>query len=166
MHDDHRRVLDELDRLERAAAAADAAGADAAEVRALVTRMREHFDTHMAAEDEVLFPALARALPGTRASLEPLQDDHRELRAMLTDLAHLLDAPAEHARDEQIAVLARDFADLLRIHIRKEEAIAFRIAEPVLHADELERLAERWTSVPTRRASREGTPPSGKELLP
>jgi hemerythrin-like domain-containing protein len=162
MRADHGRVLVDLERLEMAAGCAPAHALDLAALRELATAMERNFALHMSAEDDVLFPALARALPATAASLAPLRDEHRELRAMLADLAGLLDRPASSARDEQIAVLARDFADLLRIHIRKEEAIAFRIAEPVLHGGELDQLAARWNP-PSITPARCACTPPGKE---
>jgi hemerythrin-like domain-containing protein len=86
----------------------------------------------MRAEDEVLFPALVAALPAARDSVRPLVAEHRELRAMLAALLELVARPGSPARDEQIAVQVRDLADLLRIHIRKEEAVVLSIAERVL----------------------------------
>src|SRR5512132_3315689 len=112
MHADHRRVLDEVAEMQRAAGCgngtAPASAVDAPALRALVSRMEHAFALHMTAEDEVLFPAIAQALPHAVRSLEPLQDDHRELRAMLAGLAELLEAPAGPARDEQLAVVTRD----------------------------------------------------------
>jgi hemerythrin-like domain-containing protein len=96
----------------------------------------------MASEDEVLFPALAAALPAAGASLAPLQVEHRELRGMLAALAESLAASPSAERDEQIAIQVADMAELLRIHIRKEEALVFRVAERVLRPGELQRLAD------------------------
>jgi len=169
MRTDHARVLQELEQLEVAAGCGPVPPAgpapDLDALRDLAATMERNFARHMTAEDEVLFPALARALPGAAATLVPLREEHRELRAMLADLALLVDVRADQDRDEQLAVLARDFADLLRIHIRKEEAVAFRIAEPVLHPDELERLAAHWNPVSPTPARRDGAS-FGKELHP
>jgi hypothetical protein len=52
----------------------------------------------MAAEDEVLYPALAEALPVARPSVEPLMADHSTLRMMLADLEQELLEPASRAR--------------------------------------------------------------------
>jgi hemerythrin-like domain-containing protein len=54
----------------------------------------------------------------------------------------LLERPVA-ARDEQIAVQARDLVDLLRIHIRKEEALVLSVAERVLKPQEIDSLERR-----------------------
>jgi hemerythrin-like domain-containing protein len=95
----------------------------------------------MAAEDEVLYPALMNALPETRASIEPLCADHGALRMMLSDLEETLSLPGDDR--EQITVQVRDLVDLLRIHIRKEEALVIGMAERVLRPAEVEALAAR-----------------------
>lgn len=135
MRADHRAVLDRLVELEAAAeriAAGDGRPDDDARVRGFVAHLEAQFATHMRAEDELLYPALVSALPDTRASLAPLRGEHAELRAMLAALGATLREPAGTARDEQLAVQAQDLADLLRIHIRKEEAIVFTVAERLL----------------------------------
>jgi hemerythrin-like domain-containing protein len=145
--DDHRRVLGELDRLEgavlqgahrgrlgpRALAAAEGAAAF----------LLQQFATHMAVEEDVLYPALAEAFPEARPSLRPLQVEHAELRSMLTRLAGLLREPQEAARDEQITVQVRDLIDLLRLHVHKEDAAVFTVAARVLTPREIGRLAAR-----------------------
>ena len=52
------------------------------------------------------------------------------LRAFLERLA----APAEDDRDEPIAVESSDLFELTRIHVRKEEALVFGLAEHALRA--------------------------------
>jgi hypothetical protein len=154
---DHRRVLLALDTLEREVALLRPAGLARTRTRAttavrrvrplptrslsaLVSGLARQFATHMTAEDDSLFPSLAAALPETERSLEPLRAEHAELRAVLASLTALLDAPRSSARDEQIVVQWRDFAALLRIHIRKEEALVFNIAEHALPPRELARV--------------------------
>lgn len=153
MRADHRAVLERLSGLETAAeriAAVDADPGDESRVREFVAHLEAQFATHMRAEDELLYPALTTALPDTRASLAPLVAEHAELRAMLAALAATLDEPAGPTRNEQLAVQARDLADLLRIHIRKEEAIVFTVAERLLPAGERRALNARLarTAVP------------------
>jgi hemerythrin-like domain-containing protein len=138
---DHERVLADLTALERAAA-----GVGQERERnmgAVLAGMERQFATHMAAEDELLFPALLLALPGTAPQVRPLSAEHDDLRSMLAGLRRTLTLPPGAARDEQLLVQARDFAELLRIHIRKEEAVVFRLAEPVLGDRELDALARR-----------------------
>ena len=161
---DHKRVLADLDALDRVVSrgrtrsprAPTGPGATApreAALRAQVEQLGRQFATHMAAEDETLFPALLAAMPHTRTSIEPLSAEHAEMRVMLLSLAALLERPAGATRDEQIAVQWRDLADLLRIHIRKEESLVFIVAEHVLEPRELAELeARRFPDASGRRA--------------
>jgi hemerythrin-like domain-containing protein len=146
LRDEHRRVLAETAAIEAAVAAVGPGGRLDPDtergVRALLELLERQFATHMRAEDQRVFPALARALPEARASIAPLAAEHAELRAMLAALLALVAQPAGAVRDEQIAVQVRDLADLLRIHIRKEEAVVLSIAERVLTPAEQDGLAD------------------------
>ena len=164
---DHERVLGELGALERAAGISgapraraakrggDAHHLDEAACRRVLDLVAEQFDTHMATEDEALFPALARALPEALGRLESFRVEHEEMRGMLAGLFALMKRPAAPERDEQLAVQARDFVDLLRIHVRKEEAIVFRMAEQVLAPAELDKITQHMAQA-AGRAPRSG----------
>ncbi|HEY3215956.1 MAG TPA: hemerythrin domain-containing protein [Candidatus Eisenbacteria bacterium] len=151
---EHRMVLARLARLERSVAGTTSRGRARAEKEmAQVVRLLERqFATHMSAEARVLFPALLKVLPEAGASIAPLEGEHAELRSILASLRATLRRPWEEGRDEQIAVLARDLVDLLRIHIRKEESVIFRVAERVLPAREVARL-EAWRSRKAKRST-------------
>jgi hemerythrin-like domain-containing protein len=150
MREDHRNVLERVQILDKAAAIprGTPGGWPGSDVRHVLELLSRQFQTHMAAEDEVLYPALAEALPVARPSMEPLMADHGALRMMLADLEQMLEEPESDARNEQIGVRLRDFADLLRIHIRKEEAIVFSVAERALLPDEVDALAARMDRSP------------------
>ena len=137
---DHARVLERLATLD-AGILGGSRPIDEAPLRDLATHLERQFATHMAAEERVLFPALRAAFPEGRGTLEPLLADHSELRQMLVTLCALLERSPDAARDEQIVVLARDFSDLLRLHIRKEESFVFDVAERVLSRAELDEMA-------------------------
>jgi len=116
-------VLEEIGALEaslfKPGRAKSAAAAGEGSLPALVVLLKAQFDSHMAAEDEVLYPALLGAIPAASGSIEPLFAEHAELRHMLARLAATLDEPATAERSEQIRVQVHDLADLLRLHIRK-----------------------------------------------
>jgi hemerythrin-like domain-containing protein len=156
---DHRHVLAELPQLEREAGIAarrtKATPAGGEALPRILEKLARQFDTHMAAEEDVLFPLLAQALPETLTRIEPLSLEHQDLRGLLESLTHWMQAPASAERDEQIAVQTRDFVDLLRIHVRKEEVVVFRVAERVLGPEQLEEVAARLArgrATPRRRA--------------
>jgi hemerythrin-like domain-containing protein len=164
MRSDHSKVLERIAALESAIMGERERGASRAErdavIREVVELLRAQFSTHMAAEDEVLYPALAEALPETRSSIEPLRADHAELRSMLDRLAATVTKPARGSRDEDIAVQARDLIDLLRIHIRKEEAVVLSVAERVLEPREIAALGARM-SARSQNDRSPGPPPGG-----
>jgi hemerythrin-like domain-containing protein len=179
LRDDHQRVLDELVVFERAASLVTAlrsargsgstgtpARRRAEDARATMRRVLDHFaeqfDTHMAAEDDVLFPMLTRALPEALGRIEPLALEHRELRGMLGSLRELIGRPVNAVADEQIAVQSRDFVDLLRIHVRKEEAVVFCVAERLLAPQELEEVASRMVRGTAARPRRVRGNPKGR----
>ena len=142
---DHRSVLRDLDlvdqalRLRRPQAAAAALTA----LGRVLDRLARQFDTHMAAEDERLFPAFAAVLPEASPGLETLRTEHAELRELLARITAILELPPDSRRDEAIRVHWSDFSELLRIHIRKEESVVFHVAERVVPEKEWRRIAAR-----------------------
>jgi hemerythrin-like domain-containing protein len=152
MRADHRYVLGEIGVLEETARSGRAGPRSGSwpdeRAKEVLTMLARQFETHMGAEDEFLFPALVQALPQTLMSIEALRADHATLRAMLESLRALVTSPPSDARDEQIGIQLQDFVDLLRIHIRKEEAVAISVAERVLRPTELEAFAARMLSGP------------------
>lgn len=141
---DHREVFARIDALEHDVLRARRSGPlPVRALRSLVARLSAQFATHMTAEDEVLFPALERTFDGAAAVLAPLREEHADLRSLLASIAERLQQPRSRERDERLAVDARDLVDLLRIHVRKEERIVFRVMERVLGPEELADLAAR-----------------------
>ena len=151
MRNDHKRVLERIATLESGilgrghGRGASIGVSRLRSLREVVELLDRQFATHMTAEVEVLFPALVEALPQTKTTLEPLHADHAELRSMLSRLDATLGEPASPAREEGIMVQVRDLVDLLRIHIRKEEAVVLSVAERVLKPEEIDVL-EQWMS--------------------
>ncbi len=149
MRKDHRLVLERIQTLEDDVLGQGSrrgrahAGERDAELKDVVALLNRQYATHMAAEDEVLYPALVETLPQTKATIDPLRAEHAELRSMVVRLEATLSEPPSPAREEQIAVQTRDLVDLLRIHIRKEEALILGVAERVLKPREIEALGAR-----------------------
>jgi hemerythrin-like domain-containing protein len=176
MRADHRRVTRDLDTVEAAIPSLRSerspsprgrrpSRADWSPLRFMLARLARQFETHMVAEEESLFPALERALPETAASLAPLRAEHAELRALLASLTALIGSRSSGARDEQVVVQWKDFAALLRIHVRKEEAVVFSVAEKVLPPRELARVEA--LRFPPRTAARARSHSShGKDVHP
>ena len=104
-------------------------------VRAWEGEIRPHFQ----AEEEVLFPRLARE-PELASIVEELLRQHAELRAYFSH--------AGEGKLERTALL--EFADLLTRHIRLEENQLFEGCQRVLDPDELARIGKELESVLVR----------------
>ncbi len=74
---------------------------------------------HFRAEEEILFPLMRRAVPGSGALLDELLIQHEQLRQAVCQL--------EAGRG--IAKLIFDLGDLLERHIRQEERELFPLFE-------------------------------------
>lgn len=152
---DHRRVLSDVADLEALLGRGRAARpASAARLAELVAMLEREFGTHMAAEDEVLYPAVLKALPASRGSVEPLFDEHAELRLMLERLIETMHEEPDPDRDEQIAVQVADMAELLRIHIRKEESLILSVTARLLRPEDIEAVWNRLHSEASRVGAR------------
>lgn len=153
LRSDHRVVLGQMNAVDRVLAIAHPPLSTAAleSFVGFAAHLDRQFATHLIAEDEVLYPTLALRLTNGRALVEPLHVEHQELRDMLASFNVALASPTSAQRDEQLLVQIRDLVDLLRIHIRKEEALLFGVAERVLEPGDLAELdARRHRLEPTR----------------
>ena len=141
---DHARVLSHLDTIETELSRARGFGARAsATLGPVVEVFARQFATHMTAEDALLYPWLGETLPESRITLDALGADHSELRSLLSGIAQGLAQRAGRKRDEQLRVQLRDFVDLLRLHIRREESAVFEVADRILSPTEARELARR-----------------------
>lgn len=127
LRDEHRVILQALDVLERAigrqsqgAPIADGWWADAvAWLRAFADR------NHHAKEEQSLFPAMVKAgVPSEGGPIAVMLDEHAQGRALIAAIADGVGA----AR----VVAARDYVNLLRAHIDKENGVLFPLADAVI----------------------------------
>jgi hemerythrin-like domain-containing protein len=157
MRRDHRDALDRVGALEARLRRSGRAGV--AETEALsdvLDLLGLPFDAHMVAEDEALYPAILAAIPGASGSIESLFAEHAEIRQMLRRLRELADEP-DKTDAEQLRVQVHDLAELLRLHIAKEETLVFRLAPQLLVPREIAAVAailtRRHATTPSRRPS-------------
>lgn len=157
---DHVRVLAQVDALEQRALAGQVLPG-AGELREAVAMLARQFDTHMAAEDAVLYPAVLAAFPAGRSILEALCADHVELRLMLATIQLWLERPESSERTEQLQVVLRDLVDLLRLHVRREESAVFDVATRVLTERESAEITHRIAPYVTTEPNCPVTPEPG-----
>ena len=85
---------------------------------------------HFRAEEEILFPLMRAAVPGSAALLDELLGQHEQLRQAVPQL----DAGSG------LAKLIFDLGDLLERHIRKEEREIFPLFEAHIDAPQAEMI--------------------------
>ena len=103
-------------------------------VRAFLDAWRLEVQPHFRAEEELLLPELARALPPDDPLILRTLSEHVAIRRAVRDL--------EQGPPEQWEALAREIGQGLDDHIRFEERVLFPAVEQALAGASLERLGE------------------------
>jgi hemerythrin-like domain-containing protein len=110
--------------------------------------LREYAEgVHLSKEEELLFPAIRRmGRTAENALIGDLHDDHIAGRAALTAMAETLPAAAEGEPRavETFVRHGRDYAAMLRRHIRREDDYLFPMAGLSLGFEEQRDLLERF----------------------
>jgi iron-sulfur cluster repair protein YtfE (RIC family) len=98
-----------------------------------------NLSAHFRAEEQVLFPLIGSAAPGSAALIDELVRDHEQIR----------EAVAQLENGNGLAKLIFDLGDLLERHIRKEERELFplfdqhvKIAEAEAAGHEIKKILE------------------------
>ena len=139
LRDEHRVILRALDLLEQAIgpgpAIADAWWETAvAWLRAFADR------NHHAKEEQSLFPAMAKAgVPSEGGPVAVMLDEHAQGRALIAAIADGAGAVR--------AAAAREYVDLLRAHIDKENDVLFPLADAVIDPPLMQAVAREFEAV-------------------
>lgn len=160
---EHSGALALLAELEAGLLERDPAGGAGRSLEAAVADLDGCLAAHVKVHDDVLFPALESAVPETSRSLSALRDEHDELRGLISALASRLREPRADSLDEQLRVIFRDLADLLRLHLDREERMVFTVASRVLRDYELTTLAMSIRQAIPSPSRCNSTPCTGKE---
>ena len=142
LRDEHRALLPHVERLrELADRIGDLAPDDLA--RAVADAhdfLADHLMRHAEAEEEVLYPAVGRAL-GAAAATATMSRDHAEVARLTGELGRLRDR-RDYPHDEQRTlrrVLYGLYA-LVSVHFAKEEEVYVPLLEQSLGPQEAERI--------------------------
>ena len=118
-----------LPRIRKLARIADSDGAELTEeIDALAGLLSEPLEGHIAAEDDILFPAFARAT-NDRGVVSRFSEEHREI---LTLRDRLLAARRAGEARSTLRETVLQLGDLLTSHMSREELILFPIARELL----------------------------------
>lgn len=142
-HDAILRMLDGLDQMNETLLANSAVAKET--VGGFLEFFRLFADRcHHGKEEDLLFPMLEkRGIPRDGGPIGVMLHEHDHGRELIQDMAA---AAAEYEKDRAGAArrwvrAARDYSQLLRDHILKENHILFRIAEQILTSEEQSALA-------------------------
>ncbi len=91
------------------------------------TKIRDALEAHIAQEDDVLFPAYARA-SGGEGLVAQFQAEHRDILALRDELL----AAFEASDARKLGTITARFAELLGDHMRREDMMLFPSAREVL----------------------------------
>ncbi len=134
---EHRVIEGVLESLTKMAEdAASGSGLDVRSAAAAIEFLRTFADgCHHGKEERHLFQALvAKGWPRERGPVGVMLADHEEGRALIRRMDAARAAAESGAKEAaaEFAVAARDYVDLLRAHIHKEERVLFPMADQVL----------------------------------
>ncbi len=130
---EHRLILRALAGLESFAEEVRLGREDKAELAAFVTFLREYADgLHHAKEEEILFAAMVQAgFPQRAGPVGVMLLEHDQGRRLVGELAAAAAHEGPWGAEERarLTSAAGAFANLLRAHIHKEDAILYPMAE-------------------------------------
>jgi len=100
---------------------------------------------HHGKEEGMLFPELeAKGIPKEGGPIGVMLFEHEEGRGLRRKMVEAAGNLSDEANWQQFVTAARNFINLLRQHIWKEDNVLFKMAEQVLTEAEDEQLAERF----------------------
>jgi len=141
LSDEHRVievVLTSLERLTEAALSANRLNRE--DARQALDFIRSFADgCHHHKEEQLLFPALVqKGMPSEGGPVATMLHEHRQGRVCVAGMLKHLDAAAEGDRRAVAAFAehAREYIELLRLHIRKEDNVLFPVTIKIMNVRE------------------------------
>ena len=137
LREEHQVILKVLDSLEQVLDRSSAANAQNVETLAKYASFFRLFADacHHGKEEDLLFPELeARGIPREGGPIGVMLAEHEQGRAFVRQMHEALPGAraGEAAALDALVSAGRDFIDLLRQHIQKEDDILFMMADRVL----------------------------------
>ena len=107
-------------------------------------------DLHIVKEERALFPLLqARGLPRDHAVVSALLHQHESARVYLRRLREACSLARSGGREAaaSLAMLAREFGELIREHVRIEDGYFYDLARGQLQPGDVDALADAFTAI-------------------
>lgn len=145
---------------------------DKEELARFVTFAREFADGHHhGKEEEILFAAMVEnGFPRNGGPVAVMLSEHDQGRGLVRILRERAEQPGpwSDADRQEIAAVANGFAEMLRAHIHKEDAVLYPMAEQHLPAETIEavgRACDAYDREPARAARHEALAALAEELI-
>lgn len=147
---EHERILEVLEAFEETAERAERGGITWEALEEFLAFFRLYVGAcHHGKEEDLLFPALEeRGLPASGGPLAVMLEEHRKGRELVEAMSLELPRAREGAAGAavRLADAAREYVDLLRRHIGKENPAVFDAADRLLTGPACRRLCEAFGS--------------------
>ncbi len=130
---EHETVLKKLGEIRHAAASGNVAG-----VASLLPFFEVDIQLHRRKEEEILFPAIARACGENGSPVGCMLHEHQIEKGLVERIRRDVDAGGGAAGGRTLLADVEEFVDFLRLHIRKENEVLFPLAEGILPPGEKE----------------------------
>ncbi len=130
---EHETVLKKLEEIRRAAVAGNVAG-----VASLLPFFEKDIQLHRRKEEEVLFPAIARACGEDGSPVGCMLEEHKIEKGLVERIRKDVDGSGGQGQSRTLAMDVEEFVNFLRFHIQKENEVLFPLAESVLPPGEKE----------------------------
>jgi hemerythrin-like domain-containing protein len=167
---EHRTIERVLDALVAFAEEAQRRGAtEKAELARFVTFVREFADAaHHGKEEDILFVAMVEhGFPREGGPIAVMLHEHDQGRALVSILRQRADQqePWTDGDRQEIAEVARGFAQMLRAHIHKEDVILYPMAEQHLPPEAMEAVVAACDRYESRAGAHEELRALGDDLV-
>jgi hemerythrin-like domain-containing protein len=137
---EHEAILSAIQILDRMIATMEkTTSVDTKDVHEFIGFLKEFADRcHHGKEEGLLFPALTRAgIPEKGGPIGAMLAEHAQGRKLIRDMEESISTGVDRMK---LAQAAREYANLLRNHIQKENNILFPLADKVLTEAQLDEL--------------------------
>ena len=137
---EHEAILSAIQILERMIATIEkATSVETKDIHDFIGFLKEFADKcHHGKEDGLLFPAMIGAgVPDQGGPIGVMLAEHAQGRKLIRDMEESISTDVDRMK---LAQAAREYANLLRNHIQKENNVLFPMAERVLTETQLEKL--------------------------
>jgi hemerythrin-like domain-containing protein len=155
LREEHKLILGVVDVLDRALDGADPQALPLDLIDECITFFRLFADAcHHGKEEDLLFPELvAHGMPDDTGPIAVMLAEHVQGRTYVRGMAETMEGArsGNEASIESLVANARNFIDLIRAHIGKEDFVLFAMADDMVVGPECAALCQQYEATCARR---------------